>query len=192
MDIGQSIEIMKSLADASRLRVLNALLQKPQYVEELASRLGLAVSTVSFHLKKLEGVELVHKRKEQYYVVYYPSTDLLNLPLLSLIKSDDVDQYLQDERMEKYRQKVLKAFMKRGKLEKLPVQWKKRMIILEEFRKKFVPGRKYSELEINDCILPLYDDYCTIRRLLIEEGMMERKDQAYWLKETIEKGKEND
>jgi predicted transcriptional regulator len=192
MEISNSIEIMKSLADASRLRVLNALLQKPQYVEELANRLGLAESTVSFHLRKLEGAKLVRKVKEQYYVVYHPAEEILNLSLLELIRSDDVDEYLQEERMEKYRQKVLKAFMHKGKLEKLPVQWKKRMIILEEFKKNLLPGKSYTEKEINDCILPVYGDYCTIRRLLIEEGMMERDKQIYRLKTTIEKGNKHD
>jgi hypothetical protein len=26
-----------------------------------------------------------------------------------------------------------------------------------------------------------YDDYCTIRRLLIEEGVLKRDNQIYWL-----------
>jgi hypothetical protein len=183
MEISKSIEIMKSLADVSRVRVLNALLQKPQYVEELANRLDLAVSTVSFHLKKLESVGLARKEKTQYYVTYYAATEILDQPLLAFIDCTDVDTFLQDARMEQYRQKVLKAFMKKGKLEKLPVQWKKRMIILEEFWKKFRLNQDYSEKEVNECIASVYGDYCTIRRLLIEEGMMERENQVYRIKE---------
>lgn len=57
MEIAKSIEIMKALADSSRLQALNILMEKPQYVEELAHRLNLAVSTVSFHLKKLEAAD---------------------------------------------------------------------------------------------------------------------------------------
>ena len=63
MGIKENIEIMKSLADASRLQVLNSLMEKPQYVEEIAQRMNLAVSTVSFHLKKLEKAGLVYKTK---------------------------------------------------------------------------------------------------------------------------------
>lgn len=192
VDIATSIEIMKSLADASRLRVLNALLQKPQYVEELANRLELAVSTVSFHLKKLEGAGLVTKTKEQYYTVFYPSDEIFNMTLREMVSFENLESFIQEERMKSYRQKVLRTFMKNNKIEKLPVQHKKKMIILDEFLKRMDPGKKYTEKEINELILESYEDYCTVRRLMIEEGMMKRKNQTYWLNEDYEKGKSND
>ena len=181
MGIKENIEIMKSLADASRLQVLNSLMEKPQYVEEIAQRMNLAVSTVSFHLKKLEKAGLVYKTKEQYYIVYHIQDDIFNRTLRELTCYENLDKYIQDERIEKYRQKVLKTFFKKDKLIKLPVQWKKRMIILDEFVKKFKPGTKYSENEVDDIIMQSYDDYCTIRRLLIDVDIMKRENQIYWL-----------
>jgi len=181
MGITENIEIMKSLADVSRLQVLNSLIDKPQYVEELAQRMNLAVSTVSFHLKKLEKAGLVYKTKEQYYIVYHISDDIFNKTLRELTSFENLDKYVQDERMEKYRQKVLNTFFKKGKLIKLPVQWKKRMIVLDEFVKKFKPGKKYTEEEVNDAIMQSYGDYCTIRRLLIDINIMKRENRVYWL-----------
>ena len=181
MNISESIEIMKSLSDTSRLRVLNSLISKPQYVEELAKRMNLAESTVSFHLKKLENAKLVYKVKKQYYLVYHISNEIFKLSLGELINFENPDKYLQDERILKYRQKVLKTFFKKEKLVKLPVQWKKKMIILDEFVKKFKPGKKYREEEINQIIMESYFDYCTIRRLMIDEGIMRRENQTYWL-----------
>jgi predicted transcriptional regulator len=181
MGITENIEIMKSLADASRLQVLNSLIDKPQYVEELAERMNLAVSTVSFHLKKLEKAGLVYKTKEQYYITYHVSDDILNKTLRELACYENLDKYIQDERMEKYRLKVLKTFFRKDRLIKLPVQWKKRMIVLDEFIKKFRPGKKYSEEEVNDIIMTSYDDYCTIRRLMIDIKIMKRENQVYWL-----------
>lgn len=181
MEISQSIEIMKSLADSSRLRVLNSLMEKSQYVEELSHRLNLAESTVSFHLKKLEKAGLVYKTKEQYYIIYHITDTIFDLPLKDFAKFENLEKFVQDERIEKYRQKVLNTFMKKNRLIKLPVQRKKKLIILEEFMKKFKKDRKYYEIEVNDIILEHYDDYCTIRRLMIEEGMMNRKNQQYWV-----------
>lgn len=181
MGIAENIEIMKSLADASRLQVLNSLIDKPQYVEELAQRMNLAVSTVSFHLKKLEKAGLVYKTKEQYYIIYHIREDIFNKTLRELTCYENLDKYIQDERMEKYRQKVLKTFFRKDKLIKLPIQWKKRMIVLDEFVKKFKPGKKYTEEEVNDIIMHSYDDYCTIRRLLIDMNIMKRESQVYWL-----------
>jgi hypothetical protein len=75
----------------------------------------------------------------------------------------------------------LNTFFKKNKLIKLPVQKKKKLIILEEFLKKIKSDKKYTETEINEIILQHYDDYCIVRRLMIEEGMMKRKNQIYWL-----------
>jgi len=181
MEIAKSIEIMKSLADISRLRVLNALMDKPRYVEELAHRLNLAPSTVSFHLKKLETAGLVTQSKEQYYIIYKLNDELFDLTLRELADSDDIEKYMQEERIEKYRLKVLKTFFKKNKLVQLPVQRKKKMIVLDEFTKKFRAGKNYTEDNVNETIKQSYGDYCTIRRLLIEEGIMKRDKQVYWL-----------
>ncbi len=181
MEISKSIEIMKSLADTSRLQVLNSLMDKPQYVEELAHRMNLAVSTVSFHLKKLEKAGLVNKVKEQYYIVYHVNDAVFNLSLRQLTSFENIDKFIQDERIEKYRDKVLKTFMKKNKLTKLPVQHKKKLIILDEFVKKFRTDKKYEEKEIDSIINQVYGDHCTIRRLLIDEGLMKREKQIYWL-----------
>jgi len=186
MEISKSIEIMKSLADTSRLQVLNAVLQKPQYVEELAHRINLAVSTVSFHLKKLEKAGLVCKKKDQYYIIYQVNDEIFNLTLRELTSFDNIEKFVQDERIEKYRQKVLKTFMKNKRLTKLPVQRKKKLIILDEFVKKFSINKKYTENEVDSLINEAYGDHCTIRRLLIEEGIMQRENQIYWLKENGE------
>jgi len=48
MNPDQSLAIMKALADQSRLAIVNSLLERSQYVEELASRHGLAPSTSRF------------------------------------------------------------------------------------------------------------------------------------------------
>jgi predicted transcriptional regulator len=181
MEISKSIGIMKSLADTSRLRVLNALMDKSQYVEELAHRLNLAASTVSFHLKKLEAAGLVNQKKEQYYIIYSINESLFNLTLKEILESEDIEKYMQTERIEQYRQKVLKTFYKKGRLMQLPVQRKKKMIVLDEFIKKFKAGKLYTEKKVNDIIMETYDDYCTIRRLLIEERIMKRDNEHYWL-----------
>ncbi|MFH1196322.1 MAG: metalloregulator ArsR/SmtB family transcription factor [bacterium] len=188
MEISKSVEIIKSLADSSRLQVVNSLMEKPQYVEELAHRLNLAVSTVSFHLKKLESAGLVTKQKEQYYIIYKINDDVFNLSLKEIISFENMERHFQEKRIEKYRQKVITTFKKKDRIAKLPVQKKKKMILLNEFIKMFEPGVLYSEQEVNNKIIHLYDDYCTIRRLLIDEGIMERDSSNYWLTKKSDDG----
>lgn len=179
MQIKESITLMKSLADSSRLMILNSLMEKAQYVEELSERHKLAASTVSFHLKKLEQAGLVSKKKEQYYFVYTCNNEVLNLSLREITSFKNVDKFIQDERIEKYKEKVLKTFFKKNSLIKLPAQHKKKLIILNVFVNMFERGKNYTENEVDFIINKAYDDHCTIRRLLIEEKMMTRNKQIY-------------
>jgi DNA-binding transcriptional ArsR family regulator len=66
----EALKIFKSLADTSRLRIVQSLTKGEMYTELLAQRLGITPSTVSFHMKKLEDAGLVVSRKEQYYEDY--------------------------------------------------------------------------------------------------------------------------
>lgn len=182
MEISRSIEIMKALGDESRLQAVKALIEKPQYVEELAHRLNKAVSTVSFHLKKLESVGLVKKNKEQYYTIFSINDDLFRLTLKDFISFENSEKLIQDKRIKDYRDKVLRTFIKKGKLTALPVQHKKKLIILDEIASRFIAGRSYTEKEADALINTVYEDHCTIRRLMIEEGIMERNKGIYKLK----------
>jgi predicted transcriptional regulator len=181
MKLSKSIEIIKALADSSRLMIMHALIEKPQYVEELSERLDLAASTVSFHLKKLETASLVYKVKEQYYVMYHINRDTLAMTLRDLVSVHDIEKTVQEERLQQYRQKVIRTFFKDGILQKIPAQQKKRRIIFEEFVKLFEAGRTYSEQEVNAIISAIYEDYCLIRRELIDLKIMTREQGTYWL-----------
>ncbi|HEX9022213.1 MAG TPA: metalloregulator ArsR/SmtB family transcription factor [Geobacteraceae bacterium] len=180
MKTDKSIAIMKALADQSRLAIVNSLLERSQYVEEIASRHDLAPSTVSFHLRKLEQAGLVTSRKEQYYVVFRANDRVFDTTLRQLVTSHPISREHQENRMEEYRRKVLASFFRDGRLEKLPAQHKKRLIVLEQFALRFEPGRRYGEQEVTGLIMPLFDDYCTVRRLLVDEGLVKRDGARYW------------
>ena len=180
MKIDQSLAIMKALADQSRLAIVGSLLERPQYVEEIAQRHDLAPSTVSFHLRKLEKAGLVSSRKEQYYVVFRTNDEIFNTTLHEIVSAHPAGRELQDDRMEAYRRKVLDSFFRNGRLEKLPAQHKKRLIVLEQFALRFESGRRYGEQEVTGLITPLFDDYCAIRRLLVDEGLVRRDGSLYW------------
>lgn len=179
----QAVQLFKCLADATRLQMLKMLQEAPSYVELMAQRLDRTPSTVSFHLKKLEEAGLVESQKEQYYVVYSLKKDALSARIIDIIceKSDESDA--QREREALYRKKVLDTFIQHGKLLSIPVQRKKKRIILERIAECFEMGKIYSEKQINLIIADFHDDFCTLRRDLISEGIMERENGQYWLTE---------
>ena len=63
-------EKLKVLADTTRLAVLEALLEKPQYVNELMDLLHIEQSLLSHHLAQLRDAELVQARRDGKAVLY--------------------------------------------------------------------------------------------------------------------------
>lgn len=181
MTENQAIKVFKCLADKSRLLILKSLAKEPMYVERLAERLELTPSTISFHLKKLEDADLVQSKKEQYYMIYSINKKMLQSKMIDIIYQESSEEELQKEREEKYRQKVIESFFSYGKLKSIPVQRKKERIILEEIAKSFEPNREYTEREVNIIIADYNDDFCTIRRDMISEGILSRKNSMYRL-----------
>ncbi len=173
------VALLKALADTSRLTVVSALAERPHCVEELAQRLGRAASTISFHLRKLDEAGLVTRQRTQYYVVYALRADLFDLTLRQLVTTPDGSADRERKRLEKVRKDVLRTFIKGGVLTQLPKQWRKRRFVLEVFLDKFEPGRIYPEREVDERIHTMFDDHCTIRRLLVDEGYMTRQGGSY-------------
>ena len=77
------------------------------------------------------------------------------------------------------RKKVIEAFFEYGKLKSIPSQRKKERIVLEEIAKSFEPGKTYTEKEINLIISEFNDDFCTIRRDMISEGILKLDKALY-------------
>ena len=174
-----ALKLFKCLSDTSRLRIVKALTSGEMYTELLAERLELTPSTVSFHMKKLEDAGLVVSRKEQYYTVYSLNREVLEKTVYEAAVSEPEQVDDQQKREEAYRQKVLRAFFEYGKLRSIPVQRKKKLICYEQIAGYFELGRVYEEKEVNAVISPIYEDYCTVRRDMIGEGILRREGGRY-------------
>ena len=172
-------KLFKCLSDTSRLRIVRSLAREDMYTELLAERMGLTPSTVSFHMKKLEEAGLVTSRKEQYYTVYSLEKGALSQTLGEIVidRAEQPDE--EREREEEYRRKVVRAFFECGKLRSIPVQRKKKLICYAVIAEAFEIGREYPEKEANAVISAFHDDYCTIRRDMIGEGILKREGGTY-------------
>ena len=175
----ESIAVFKCLSDRSRLGILAGLMKGDAYAELIAERLGLTPSTVSFHMKKLEEAGLVTSRKEQYYTVYSLNRGIMDRKLIELVCPDTATEDAQAKREEEYRRKVIKAFFEYGRLKQIPAQRKKKLICYEQIVKRFEFGRIYEEKELSAIIAEYNEDYCSIRRDLISEGLLRREGTQY-------------
>ena len=175
----QALKLFKGLADRSRLQILKSLLEEDMYVERLAQRLELTPATVSFHLKKLMDTGAVSSRREQYYTMYSINKEVFQCRILDILGEKSSDAQRQQEREARYRQRVLDSFFEYGRLKSIPAQRKKERICLEEIAKELELGRPYSERELNQVLLRFHQDYCTLRRDMISEGILRREEGLY-------------
>ena len=151
----EAIRLFKCLSDKSRLQILKSLAQEDMYVERLAERLGLTPPTVSFHLKKLADAGAVTSYKSQYYRMYALNRAVFETRILDILGEESDEAQIQAQR-------------------------KKERILLEEIVKVFDYDRIYSEREVNLRIADFYDDFCTLRRDMIAEKLMDRDARGYW------------
>ncbi|MBQ4551499.1 MAG: metalloregulator ArsR/SmtB family transcription factor [Clostridia bacterium] len=180
MTENEAIALLKCLADKSRLQILKSLAIEDMYVERLAERLNLTAPTISFHLKKLQEAGAVSSYKNQYYTMYSLKKEVFEVRLMDILQEKSAEAEMQQERDRQYRQKVIDTFFEYGKLKAIPAQRKKRRIVLEEIVKDFEMSRRYDEKEVNLIIAAYHDDFCTLRREMIMEGLMQRDHQIYW------------
>lgn len=173
------ILLFKCLADKTRLQILKSLTMEDMYVERLSERLGLSASTISFHLKKLTEIGAVRSYKNQYYTMYSLCKEVFQKNILDLLQTESEDAALQKERDAKYREKVIASFFEYGKLKSIPAQRKKLKIALEEIVKSFEFNHEYTEREVNIIIADYNDDFCTLRRAMVSEQLLERDEKGY-------------
>lgn len=162
------------------MQILKSLAIEDMYVERLAERLGISAPTLSFHLKKLADAGAVTSYKSQYYMMYSLNKEVFEVSILDILNEESDEAEAQARRDAQYRQKVINAFFEYGKLKSIPAQRKKERIVLEVIADAFEYDRIYSEREVNIIIADFHADFCTIRRDMKGEGLMDRDKNGYW------------
>ncbi len=174
MDIDSKVTLLKTIADATRLRILGLLTERPRTGGELATELGLSAPTISHHLHRLRDVGIVDSADDAQRRIWS-----LNRTLLDDVRAvpapegpDDPDH-----------QRTLRIFFDGVRLRSIPAKRKARASILLELLRRFEPGRRYPEREVNDILRSAHDDVATLRRELIDYRYLRREGAVYWVNE---------
>jgi hypothetical protein len=75
---------------------------------------------------------------------------------------------------------VLRVFVRAGRLTQIPVARGKRRIVLEHIAANFEPGVRYPERDVDAVLRAWHPDHASLRRYLIDEGLMTREKGVYW------------
>lgn len=81
--------------------------------------------------------------------------------------------------------RVLANFMEAGRLVQIPARRKKRMIVLRWLADHFRPGERYTEAQVNELIGRYHEDFALLRRLMVDEELMQRARGLYWRAGTL-------
>jgi hypothetical protein len=162
------------LAEPDRLAVFAALVLGARTPGEVAERTRLAGRDVVVALRRLEQGGLVVAAEgglvanaaafKDAVREYGPAPAADDQPL-------DTDPG---------RATVLRAFLRDGRIVQLPAARGKRRVLLEHVAAVFEPGVRYAEREVDAILRAWYDDYATIRRYLVDEGLLTRDSGIYW------------
>ena len=75
---------------------------------------------------------------------------------------------------------ILSRFFTGDRLTSIPSSRAKRLVVLERLAQEFEPGLRYREAEVNFALQMFHADYASLRRHLVDEGMLTRADGVYW------------
>jgi biotin operon repressor len=187
--VDQNIELVdffKALADASRLKIVGLLAQRPYSVEELAVLLDLKPPTISHHLSRLARTGLVSARADSYYSVYQLEEKALQEKARTLFSHGELAAAASQVDADAYDRKVLADYTRPdGSLKTIPARRKKLEAVLRYVVESFEPGKKYGEKQVNLILSRFHEDTATLRRELVGNGLMEREGGGgdYWRKE---------
>lgn len=81
----------------------------------------------------------------------------------------------------KNKEAVLRAFIGAdGRLASIPTRLSKRLVVLDHIAQEFEIGRTYPEPYVNVILRRYHDDHAALRRYLVENEFLERRDGQYW------------
>ncbi len=166
--------ILGLLAEPDRLRVVSALALGASTVGEIRGMTGLEARTVEKALARLIKGRLVVRDQDG-------SSRLVTEELLFAACRAATTRKLHEEREgPAHTSPVLRRFFRGGRLHSIPTTKSKRMVVLDHLAQSFEPSRRYPEPAVNEILSRYDDDVASLRRYLVDEGLMERAEGIYW------------
>jgi hypothetical protein len=165
------------LADDDRLRTVAALVlgSGPASVSEVADAAGLDIRRAAKALTRLAGAGLVDQTGDCYVL----RPERFREALESLGRSEEAADSPHSGRGPDA-DRILRIFVRDGRLVQIPAVHGKRLVVLDWLAGMFEPGRAYAEKEVNETISRVHPDYAALRRYLVDDEFLHRRDGFYW------------
>ncbi len=164
------------LAEESRLKVVGAIALGATTDQEVVTATGLDAKTVRKALERLiRGgiVEAAPDRRLRVAVERFKEAAQSAAAARPQLRPEELGATADQA-------SVLRNYLVDGKLSHIPSQRTKRRVVLDFLAGQFEPGRTYPEEQVNYLLGRFHVDYAALRRYLVEEELLERRDGFYW------------
>ena len=164
------------LADDDRLRTVAALVlgSGPATAAEVADAARLDLRRAAKALTRLAGAGLVDQDGDCFAL----RPERFREALESLSRPED--PAVPNSGLGADADRILRIFVRKGTLVQIPAVQSKRRVVLDWLARLFEPGRAYPEKEVNERLAAVHNDYAALRRYLVDDEFLHRRDGFYW------------
>ncbi len=180
------LEFFKTFAQVERLKIAGLLASESLNAAQIAERLQINPNQVLRHIGYLEHMGLIESRlanpqARQEILIYHLNSEALQSMSKRILADLRPTARPDDFEGEAFDRKVLSDFMtKDGQLKAVPTQEKKRLAVLRHLAQAFEPGQRYTEKQVNELLKPFNPDTASLRRYLVDSGLLAREQGVYW------------
>jgi hypothetical protein len=162
-------EIVGLLADPVRLKVVGSLSLGDADLSELAA-------TVASNPRELG--EAVSRLADAGVITRSGATCRLNREVFQ--SSVRAAAALHVDPPDDERALLFRKYFARGRLIAFPERPEPLQAVLALIASDFVVGETYDEVSVNAKLSVWFDDWCSLRRVLVDQGLLDRDKGVYW------------
>lgn len=151
--------------------------------EEIGKEMGIAASTVRNHRFKLRERAAQARAflaiMDNVEATMRDENRLIPVPESASVRDGRFSVTVAESRKIEER-----LFDSDGTLRRFPPKAKEQVVVMRRILRSFDPERRYPEREINEMLGRIFGDYALLRRLLIDYGFLDRKNDGseYWVR----------
>lgn len=181
MDDGTVTELLaffSALADDERLAIAGMVARQPASLDEIVALSGVRRRDATRHLTMLERAGIVTRSSAEQAIWRLDVEHLRERREALLTRQHSAPSGPDDAPAAERR--VLETFFDGDRLRDIPVARVKRLVVLRWLAGQFDSERRYPERDVNEILKRHHPDAASLRRALVDEGLMRRDSGVYW------------